>query len=336
MPRAFPSRPWCTAAQPRTRGRRFASVAWTSHLPDMIQAKVDAGEPIFISVPACNGREVAPMEVVVLEGCEEKTLNDGRVFLNAKSVRQVKPWTQVVSDKAIMSKEFIPMPIPTAGKGLPFLICSGTPTDPVLVASFPGFRRRIKWNTQNDEPRLEVTFKQWHWNTRSDVREDMPYLTMKMVLWDEQCQQLLLGGKMAADRLRAIVKANPVPFYASVCVDGNYSNDKENKLSLSTLAVHWDLRTYLENSCVELSAKGMQTLVPATTSAKDLGQDIINVSATCKVPLGAKWRYYAMSANCATSLEEVKEPMILYAVQTKEAEAVEAPSESKRQKTGKK
>jgi hypothetical protein len=303
-------------------------------LPDMIKAKVEAGETLFISVPADQGGAVVSMSVVVLEGCVEKSGDDGRAFINAKSVRQELPPTEVVANTALMSKEqLVPMPFPVSGKGNPFLMYSGTPHNPASVAACPGFHRRNTWNTGKEgELRLEVTFEQRQWKVRADVRKDMPILTMRMVLWDDQCKQLLLGGDMKREHLSAIVKANPVPFYASVCVDGKYS--MPSKLSLSTLAVHWDLRTYLEKSCLELSATDIKERVPKTTSAKDIDEDIINISATGKVPVGPKWRYFAMTANRATSAKEVKEPMILYAVQVKKAEAAaEAPSDPKRQKT---
>jgi hypothetical protein len=324
-------------------------------IPKMIQTKLDAQEPIYVSLPTEQATEVVPMELVALEGCKEKVLDDGRVFINAKSVQQVKPWAEVVADKALMSKQLVPMPFPTKGKGEPFLIYSGMPSASAASASYPGFHRKIEWDasetTWRGQRRLAVTFTQRQWAVKADVSPDMPVLTLKMLMWTNQCKQLLLeeggGDELDLDSWTAIMKVNPVPFYASVCVDGKYSNAKT--ISLSTLAVHWDLRTYLEGSCLELGAKTVQTWIPVTASDdeeedqdRDQDQDIINISARGEIPMGAKWRYYAMTANGAKRAEKLEKPLILFAVRTTipsaapkaVAEVAAAPSPAKKRSTG--
>jgi hypothetical protein len=266
----------------------------------------------------------------VLEGCHEKMVDDGRVFLNVKAIRLSQPWRQVVADAAVMSKELVPMPLPAKdGVSRPFIIYSGSVSNPLFYKTVPGLHRKVTWATSAEnatwvnkkkknvtERRLMLTLEQFQWQTKAEANANAKPLVMRMPIWDRSCRQLFGGDEMR--RWTSIITANPIPFWAVVSVDGEHSGP--DLISLSTLAVHWDLRTYLESSCLELTADQMQTALGSSssnkTSAKVPTGDIVNVTDSGVVPQGKKWRYYAMTANRAKTFEELQEPMVLYAATT--------------------
>jgi len=194
------------------------------------------------------------------------------------------------------------------------------------------------------ERRLNVTFYQRQWQKPEDLRIDMDIMTMKLVLWSDQCNQLF-PEEEDLTTWTAIMKVNPIPFYAAVCVDGSFS--KKGEISLSTLAIHWDLRTYLKDSCLELSLATVKKWLPTTKVAAaafvDKGDGVVNMSATGHVPPGC--RYYALTANGAKSADQLAKPLILFALKKDEEEEQQSspsavvkeeaakPSSKKRQKT---
>jgi hypothetical protein len=276
-------------------------------------------EPVSVSFPNSSvPNDLEPMDMVTLDGCQENMIDDGRVFLNAKAIRVVMPRRQVIAD---LSKELIPMPLPEKGCfGRPFVIYSGSPTAPVFHQTVPGLHRRILWDlntvtwtnkkTKNTDRRLAVAFEQRQWKTNADANADAKPLNMRMIIWDQSCAELISGD---IDTWKAMISANPVPFYAVVCVDGQYTT--KETISLSTLAIHWDLRNYLESSCLELTEEQVQsTLSGSGGKASPAKNDLVNITKTGTIPRGKEWRFYAMTANNARRFEELQEPMILYAV----------------------
>jgi hypothetical protein len=61
----------------------------------------------------------------------------------------------------------------------------------------------------------------------------------------------------------SIILVNPIPLCVVVCVDGQYTI--ADSISLSTLAVNWDLRNYLA-SWLELTAELTQAALGSTSS----------------------------------------------------------------------
>jgi hypothetical protein len=315
----------------------------------MIDTKTSKGDPVYISVPTQKVQTMPQaMDLIVFEGCEEKVLNDGRIFLNAKGVRTVMPWHEVVvTKKSMFSSELVPMPLPEKEeKSNAFLIYSGAPNAPESFATMPGFHRIVEWNNNvttarrkgESERRLSVNFYQRQWSSEAELRIDLEPFTMTMILWSDQCNQMLLdGGSLSQESWTAIAKANPIPFYAAVCVDGTYTKGTQS-ISLPTLSVQWDLRSYLESSsCLELKVSKVKKLIPdkssSSTSRRSSGdekKEIINMSATGHVPTGQGWRYYAMTANGAKTVDQLADPMVLFAVLTTAVESVvkEQASES--------
>jgi hypothetical protein len=297
-----------------------------------------ANEPVTTSVVTSSlPIALEPMDLVVLEGCHENMADDGRVFLNVKTVRLSRPWRQVVA--ADLSKELVPMPLPGKDEvGRPFIIYSGTPSAPAFYGSVPGLHRKITWPDAGDTTfvnkkknnavnrRLMLTLEQFQWQTKAEANASAKPLHMRMPIWDDSCRQLFGGDDMR--RWTSIITANPIPFWAVVSVDGEHS--KPDSLSLSTLSVHWDLRTYLESSCLELTAEQTQMALGNHKSNKSKATtvgDIVNVTDSGVMPQGKKWRYYAMTANRATAVQDLQEPMVLFAVTTNTA-AVSAASVS--------
>jgi hypothetical protein len=296
-----------------------------------------AQEPVTISVPSAS--QLEHMDLVVLDGCHEKMIDDGRVFLNAKTVRVHMPWRQVVADRAFMSKELVPMPLPgKKGVGRPFVIYSSSPSTPLIYESVPGLHRMVAWDTTSvtwvnkkkvTERRLMVTFEQRQWRTKAEANPDAKPLVMRMPIWDRSCRQLFSSGDL--NKWASIIMANPIPFYAVVCVDGDYTTI--DSISLSTLSVHWELRSYLESSCLELTAEQTQAALGSasssnSSSSKD-ADGLVNVTDTGVIPQGKEWRYFAMTANGAKEADELEEPMVLYAVAT----AAAAKPKTKKAKT---
>jgi hypothetical protein len=296
-----------------------------------------AQEPVTVSLPSASvPSQLEPMDLVVLEGCHEKMIDDGRVFLNAKTVRVHMTWRQVVADRVFMSKELVPMPLPDKkGLGRPFVIYSGSLSSALLYESVPGLHRKVEWDTTSvtfvnkktkaTERRLMVTFEQRQWRTNTEANAEVKPLFMRMPIWDRSCRQLFSSGDLT--KWASIITANPIPFYAVVYVDGEHTT--ADSISLSTLSVHWDLRNYLE-SCLELTAEQTQAaLGSASTSSNSSStkdeDGLVNVTDTGVIPQGKEWRYYAMTANGAKEAEELEEPMVLYAVAT-------TPSKSKAKK----
>jgi hypothetical protein len=291
-------------------------------------------EPVTISLPSSSVlSQLEPMDLVVLEGCHEKMIDDGRVFLNAKTVRVHMPWRQVVADREIMSKELVPMPLPDKeGVGRPFIIYSGSLSSPLLYETVPGLHRKVEWDTTSvtfvnkktkaTERRLMVIFEQRQWRTITEANAEVKPLFMRMPIWDRSCRQLFSSGDL--NKWTAIIRANPIPFYAVVYVDGKHTT--ADSVSLSTLAVHWDLRTYIELSCLELTAEQTQTALGSASSSSNSSSTkdadgLVNVTDTGVIPQGKEWHYYAMTANNAKEADELEEPMVLFAAFTAVAAA---------------
>jgi hypothetical protein len=289
-----------------------------------------------------------PMDMVMLEGCQEKMIDDGRVFLNAKTIRVVKPWRQVVADTGFMSKELVPMPLPT---GRPFLIYSPAPDTPLLYDTVPGLHRistwdlaSVTWNnkaTKGTERRLTITFEQRQWLNSSDAKPDTKPLNMRMTIWERSCNQLFAGGDL--DMWKAIIRANPVPFYAVVSVDAQYTTSES--VSLTTLAIHWDLRKHLEAKCIKVTAEQAQSLISSKSKGKKTARGLaptdkdglINISETGVMPLSSQneWCFYVMTANGATSFEQLVQPMIVFAAAGEAAQAAAEAEEAAKPPTKK-
>jgi hypothetical protein len=250
---------------------------------------------VTVSIPSTELTSVAVMDLVEVNG---------------NTVQQVKPWIQLVIDKAFMCKELVPNKS-SSGEGRPFFIYSGRPNAPVWHKTEPGLHRIMEWEPEiNNEKEgvVRVTLVQRQWSKLSAFSLDMPPMTMRMILESDQCEALLIND---LDKWVAVMRGNPIPFYALVSVDGDATSES---ISLSTLAVRWDLLAYLEAFCLELSAKTVRSLIPIV--APGVRHAIHNISALGKVPIGTGWRYYALSANRTTQLDQLKEPMILFAAWT--------------------
>ena len=262
-----------------------------AELDPMIQKAVHEGV-LYVSLPVAARTSAEPMDVVVVEGCEESSSSDGRVFLNAQSIRMVKSWRDTVGE----SMQHV---LPES----PFIIYSGTPKEPAssgVVA--PGYHRVIEWDpskltwvsTRNrkEERRLKVTMTQRQWNTDSDLRSDPKPIKMSMFIWEDQCAQLGVTSDLTV--WKDLMRCNPVPFYAMVAENKTYGK-KNGELSLSTFAVQWDLSTYLTKHCVALPFDTVRKLIKGTTSSSD--QQIVNMTECGSAPTGSGWRYFAMTAD---------------------------------------
>ncbi len=223
---------------------------------------------------------------------------------------------------------------------MPFLIYSGMPNAPVWINSEPGLHRIVDWNPgpstwidKKDKNKVHgcvsVTFIQRQWSHLSEMSLVMPHLTMELTLGNEHCKPLLLTKDM--DAWDAVMQANPIPFYALVCVDSEKSSGKPI-ITLSALAVHWDLRAYLERSCLELSAKTVKSFLPGVTGGDGLSKDKVhNISALGKMPIGPGWRYYALTANGATHPDELESPAIIFTAWTEVRSSEPSKKKTKRE-----
>ncbi len=270
-----------------------------------------------------------PMDMVTLEGCFEKTLEDGRTFLNAQSVRLLVAKRQVLSE----SRELVPKEA-----GRPFIMFVSDA--PVTYKEVPGLHRTTVWGDQRSvtwtnkttnkaECRLRVAMEQRQWWTAAEAGPHAPVLLLSITLWDRFCRQLIQD----VDLWRAIMAVHPIPFYV-------LAHANEDLTTLTVLAVHWELRKYLESDCMELELEQVQTLMPksakkAATIVPDK-DGLVNMTDKKVIPTGGEeWRYYALSANRASTMEELEGgvPMLLFAVETKK---VKAPSGTKRARVEKK
>jgi hypothetical protein len=225
------------------------------------------------------------------------------VAIDGGVVRCVTPWRQLVADKA---NEHVPLPLPQSGggQGRPFLVYSGMPNAPVWINTEPGLHRIVEWN-----PPYSVTFFQRQWLSFYEMSLTMPQWTMQLTLCEKHCEPLM--GKNV-EEWEYVMQANPVPFYALVRVDDNECGQQQ-RISLSALAVQWDLQPYLERFCLEVSPKTVKSLVPSVAVVVEANKDrVYNISATNKMPTGPGWRYYALTANRA----KLEGPSILFAAWT--------------------
>jgi hypothetical protein len=276
-----------------------------------------------VSFPLAAHTSAEPMDLVVVEGCEEASSSDGRVFLNAQTFRVVKRWRDVVAES---TQHMLTSSQPI---GPPFVIYSGTPTEPATSGAVaPGYHRAITWDptkltwvssrNRAEERRLTVSMTQRQWNTDSELRANPTPIKMSMFIWEDQCAQLGVTSDLAI--WKAIMRCNPVPFYAMVAENKAFAK-KSGELSLSTYAVQWDLSTYLTKRCVALPLDMVRRLIKGTSSGTD--QQIVNMTETGSAPTGTGWRYYAMTADPTnvTTADEVVEARcakVLFAVRIPE------------------
>ncbi len=239
------------------------------------------------------------MDRVVVEACDEKT--GKKVRVKVRSMRRVAPWTNLIELERLAAARFLPAehklgPVHTIYSGS-FIkaVCHTTPTF--------GLHRLAFWDstsvtcvnpkTQGEERHISISFKQRQWEYKSEAREDPDPVSLTMSIDEDQCRQLPGNGLTGnLDEWKAIMTVNHIPFYALVAA-------KDDKISLSTLAVQWDLVTYLETRCVKIPVEVMCQLVPGSSSTLALEGEVINISHLGAVPLGPQWHYYAMTADPA-------------------------------------
>ena len=274
---------------------------------------------IFVSVPRqehANAR-VEPMDEILLEGCTESapSTKDGRVFLNAKTVRRVKPWSLVVADKELAASVRHHILLPTIDGerfGPVFLMYSGTETEPVSFATSPGFHRAVRWDTaeqtwtkydtQQQQRRLTVHFEQRQWDSLEDMAESVPR-KLDMTIWDEHCQHLPGNGlTQNLDLWSALMQIHHIPFYALARVDSNFCKDNNTRLAVSVLALQWDVAAYLKSSSLPVSltletVKQILGLEEEEEGGVAKKGEVINVSATMRIPTGAGWTYFALTTD---------------------------------------
>ncbi len=306
--------------------------------PMIVRALANSdGTTVYVSIPkqVIADAKVECMDDVLVAGCYENESNDGRVFLNAQSVRRIAPWTEKVRPD-LLARDHVVVPQDGGHMGPTFIIYSGSFTAPVTYKTFPGLFRMAEWSTTEltwinkrkvEERRLQMSFQQRQWQTEQEARSNPAPISMTMKIWDNQCRQLPGNGlTKSMDVWKAIMAVNPIPFYAMVAVNTEYARN-DGVLPLFTFAMQWDLRAYFEQSCVKMSVEMMRKLVPKSAPAAGGGQaDIVNVSDTGMVPVGPNWQYYAMTADPTniTTAEEVVEAKcakLLFAVCQKDTKA---------------
>jgi hypothetical protein len=271
----------------------------TGDLDPMVRGAIHDGI-VSVSFPLVAHTTAEPMDVIMVEGCAEAGSPDGRVFLNANTVRVVKCWRDVVQ----ASTQHVLHPLSQSQKmGPPVVVYSGMPTEPAMSGNVaPGYHRLIEWDptkltwvsTRNhmEERRLTVNMTQRQWDTDSELRSNPKPIKMSMFIWEDQCAQLGISNDLAV--WKSIMRCNPVPFYAMVAENKTFGK-KNGDISLSTFAVQWDLSTYLTKHCVVLPLDMIRKLIKNTGGSSD--QQIVNMSETGSAPTGSGWRYYAMTAD---------------------------------------
>lgn len=244
---------------------------------------------------------VAPLDTVVVHGCYERTLDDGRVFLNARSVERVTPWTQNV---ATLAQEHVPLPLPVAGMGKPFVIYSG----PSVFRTFPGLHRQTTsptWLsvTYNGKRCLDIEFQQRQWSTKEELAGgNVPSLRLSARLWDSLCCELPGGGLTGSDLAlwQQVMPHHMIPFWAACGVELRYT--KPDKIALKVLSVQWDLVPYLERHALPVPLETMQQIFPEHTKGKAKSvlppAGVVSVTAMKQLPQSPSgWRYYALTSD---------------------------------------
>jgi hypothetical protein len=262
---------------------------------------------IFVSVSRLPGGAVLEvLDTVSLDGCTESvSRKDGRVFFNAQSIRRLSPLCDVISERSL-AKEHVLLPEEGCRYGPPSLLYSGTEAEPVSFATSPGIYRSVFWDTsemtwtdrgQKEVRRLAIRFKQYQWDVQEEMGEVQP-ISLQMFIWDEQCRQLP-GNGLSQDLnvWKALMAVHHIPFYAMVRVDSEFA--REETTSLSAMAVRWDIGKYLltSSNVVALLIDSAKALCAKSCAMAGREGDIVNVSATCSVPTGAGWTYYALTSD---------------------------------------
>ncbi len=268
---------------------------------------------LSVSVPAAQHvvSGVQALDKVLVRGCHEKTISDGRVFLNATGCERLAMWSDD-EQRALLASEHVPLPLPAEGKGVPFTLYSGT----TALQSVPGLHRiatpahwtEFTWTKDGvDVRRLSITLVQRQWSTADEVQSDPEPLVLRLLLWDDVCQQLP-GGGLTTDMTvwKAVMAVHFVPFYAACCVDVRFSTP--GIIALSALAVQWDLARYLESDAgLAVPLDAMRSFFPASAASKAKKSvvavayragDVVNVSQLGALPAGCEaWRFYALTSD---------------------------------------
>lgn len=269
---------------------------------DNIVLREDGTFYVWISRREHEEARIQVLDRVELLECSEKTrLNDGTSYWVGQSVRRIAPWTEVCEDRILLGAEHIPHPLPTSGKGRPFLMYV-TPQVEQLYECDPGLHRDTMWLAKNvsfkrdggkEAPCVEVSFVQTQWTFHEELEEGTAVtVSCRMRIWDDACRQLNLTHDITA--WKALMAVNPIPFLVAACVDANYK--REDGVSLQALGIQWDLRCYLENSCQEIDETTLKMLLPkAQPAAATAHDEIVNVTQTLQIP--PSHRFYVMTSD---------------------------------------
>lgn len=258
-------------------------------------AFVVRGSTCEISLPGILAVQV--LDVALFKGVIEKIGDNGRSFLNANAVECAIPWQE---NKHTLLVEHLPLPLPTAkGEDAPFVIYTGF----LGGATFPGVHRvfspwtklkDVSRKTGMEERRLELTIVQRQWNTQAEAMNQPEPRTMKVTIWNDQCQQLLAGNDL--DEWTAIMEVHFIPVFIVCRVDPTYSTPEV--IALTSLGVQWDLRAYLEKSALRVPRDFVAVYFDEAAAAPMT--DVLNVSFLGQIPPLVKdveWTFYVLTSN---------------------------------------